>query len=71
MYDLPDYRLEPPDPTPEEEQFDECIGNIEWCVDQIQRLLAGPDYDSLQQIKKLLEEALDAAEEAPDYRERW
>lgn len=69
MYDLPDYRLEPPDPTPEEEEFNECMGAVEGCVDELARIFKYDiDYEDLDHIKALLEEALNACEDAPDYR---
>lgn len=71
MYDLPDYRLEPPEPTHAEEEFNECIGDIEWCIDQIKDMLAYADYDDIKEIKELLKQAMDAADDARDYRERW
>lgn len=70
MYDLPDYRLTPPDPTREEEQFSECMGVVEDCVCRLSQIFKHyPDYDEVKEIRELLEEALAACEEAPDYRE--
>ena len=70
MYDLPDYRLEPPDPTPEEEEVGECMGTVEGCVNELARIFKYDiEYEDLDNIKKLLEEALEACEDAPDYRE--
>lgn len=72
MYDLPDYRLASPDLSPKEEEFGECMGVIEDCVSRLSQIFKHyPDYDEVKEIRELLEEALAACDDAPDYRERW